>query len=125
MSDSTIPVATPMMLMLIAIALVIAVVVGSALWGRRTAKRESQSTAGAVAGAVDKAESTALPPIEQPQRRTAMVGPLVAPQQACRPTPFAPERRQAVQPPTSRRPGLTARWKGAHRLVAPGSHRTA
>lgn len=112
MSNPIIPVESPVTLMLIVIGVLVIVVAVSALWGWKAERRNNRPLP--VEG------TSALPTVERPLRRTAVLGPAM---------PFAAssvtatvkfERRRSANAPAalSRRPGLTNRWKGAHRLVA-------
>jgi hypothetical protein len=106
------PMESPMTLMLIVIGALVIVAAGCALWGWRAEKRKS------TVQLVD--DAFALPPVERPLRRTAMLGPALPLAETGANTSVIIERRKPASAPAalSRRPGLTNRWKGAHRLVA-------
>jgi hypothetical protein len=100
-----------MTLMLIVIGALVIVAAVSALWGWRAEKRK------AAAPRVD--DAFAIPPVARPVRRTAMLGPALPLMEAGANTMVTVERRKpALAASLSRRPGLTSRWKGVHRLVA-------
>jgi hypothetical protein len=110
------PMESPMTLMLIVIGALVIVAAISALWGWKAEKRKANVQL------VDDAFT--IPPVERPLRRTAMLGPALPLAETGANTTATIERRKpapALAPAPaalSRRPGLTNRWKGAHRLVA-------